>query len=204
MIIKRMFDVVFSLLGIVLLFPILLPIAILIKSESNGPIFFRQSRVGLEGKIFQIHKLRTMYVNSENIGRITIGNDRRITSFGKFLRKYKIDELPQLIDVLSGSMSIVGPRPEVKEYVDIYPVNIRKKILSVRPGLTDLASIEMINESIIMAKYSNPHDAYINKIMPEKLKLCVKYVDNRTFFLDVKIILLTFKKIIFTKYRNNS
>ena len=169
MIIKRMFDVVFSILGMVLLFPILLPIAILIKSESNGPIFFRQSRVGLEGKIFQIHKLRTMYVNSENIGRITIGNDRRITSFGKFLRKYKIDELPQLIDVLSGSMSIVGPRPEVKEYVDIYPVNIRKKILSVRPGLTDLASIEMINESIIMAKYNNPHDAYINKIMPEKL-----------------------------------
>ena len=166
MIIKRMFDVVFSILGMVLLFPILLPIAILIKSESNGPIFFRQSRVGLRGKIFQIHKLRTMYVNSENIGRITIGNDRRITSFGKFLRRYKIDELPQLIDVLSGSMSIVGPRPEVKEYVDIYPVNIRKKILSVRPGITDLASIEMINESLIMAKYSNPHDAYINKIMP--------------------------------------
>ena len=199
MIIKRMFDVVFSILGMVLLFPILLPIAILIKSESNGPIFFRQSRVGLRGKIFQIHKLRTMYVNSENIGRITIGNDRRITSFGKFLRKYKIDELPQLIDVLSGSMSIVGPRPEVKEYVDIYPVNIRKKILSVRPGITDLASIEMINESLIMAKYSNPHDAYIIKIMPIKLNLCAKYVENRTIFLDVKIILLTFKNIILTK-----
>ena len=199
MTIKRVFDVVFSILGMVLLFPILLPIAILIKLESNGPIFFRQSRVGLRGKIFQIHKLRTMHVNSENQGRITIGNDRRITSFGKFLRRYKIDELPQLIDVLSGSMSIVGPRPEVKEYVDIYPVNIRKKILSVRPGITDLASIEMINESRIMAKYSNPHDAYINKIMPIKLNLCVKYVDNRTFFLDVKIILLTFKNIILTK-----
>ena len=199
MIIKRMFDVVFSILGMVLLFPVFLPIAILIKSESNGPIFFRQSRVGLRGKIFQIHKLRTMYVNSENIGRITIGNDRRITSFGKFLRRYKIDELPQLIDVLSGSMSIVGPRPEVKEYVDIYPDNIRKKILSVRPGITDLASIEMINESLIMAKYSNPHDAYVNKIMPIKLNLCAKYVENRTIFLDVKIILLTFKNIILTK-----
>ena len=199
MIIKRMFDVVFSILGMVLLFPILLPIAILIKSESNGPVFFRQSRVGLRGKIFQIHKLRTMHVNSENQGRITIGNDRRITSFGKFLRRYKIDELPQLIDVLNGSMSIVGPRPEVKEYVDIYPVNIRKKILSVRPGITDLASIEMINESRIIAKYNNPHDAYINKIMPIKLNLCVKYVDNRTFFLDVKIILLTFKNIILKK-----
>ncbi|MDC0075628.1 sugar transferase [Candidatus Thioglobus sp.] len=197
--IKRMFDVVFSILGIVLLFPILLLIAILIKLESNGPIFFRQSRVGLRGKIFQIHKLRTMYVNSENRGKITIGNDKRITSFGKFLRRYKIDEMPQLIDVLSGNMSIVGPRPEVKEYVDIYPANIREKVLSVRPGITDLASIEMINESLIIAKYSNPDDAYINKIMPKKLNLCVKYVDNRTIFLDIKIILLTFKNIILNK-----
>ena len=199
MTVKRVFDLLFSALGIVILSPVFLVVAILIKIDSKGPIFFRQSRVGLRGKIFQIHKLRTMHVNSENQGRITIGNDRRITSFGKFLRRYKIDELPQLIDVLSGSMSIVGPRPEVKEYVDIYPVNIRKKILSVRPGITDLASIEMINESRIMAKYSNPHDAYINKIMPLKLNLCVKYVDNRNFFLDVKIILLTFKNIILTK-----
>ena len=183
----------------ILLFPILLPIALSIKSGSNGPIFFRQNRVGLEGRIFQIHKLRTMYVNSEKLGKITIGKDKRITNFGKWLRKYKIDELPQLIDVFIGDMSIVGPRPEVKEYVDIYPINMRKKILSVRPGITDLASIEMINESLIMAKYSNPHDAYINKIMPLKLNLCAKYVDNRTIFLDVKIIFLTFKNIILTK-----
>jgi lipopolysaccharide/colanic/teichoic acid biosynthesis glycosyltransferase len=199
MIIKRIFDIIFSIIGMILLFPILLPIALSIKSGSNGPIFFRQNRVGLEGKIFQIHKLRTMYVNSEKLGKITIGKDKRITNFGKWLRKYKIDELPQLIDVFIGDMSIVGPRPEVKEYVDIYPINIRKKILSVRPGITDLASIEMINESLIMAKYSNPHDAYINKIMPLKLNLCAKYVDNRTIFLDVKIIFLTFKNIILTK-----
>jgi lipopolysaccharide/colanic/teichoic acid biosynthesis glycosyltransferase len=199
MIIKRIFDIIFSIIGMTLLLPILLPIALSIKSGSNGPIFFRQNRVGLEGKIFQIHKLRTMYVNSEKLGKITIGKDKRITNFGKWLRKYKIDELPQLIDVFIGDMSIVGPRPEVKEYVDIYPINMRKKILSVRPGITDLASIEMINESLIMAKYSNPHDAYINKIMPLKLNLCAKYVDNRTIFLDVKIIFLTFKNIILTK-----
>jgi len=199
MIIKRIFDIIFSIIGMTLLFPILLPIALSIKSGSNGPIFFRQNRVGLEGRIFQIHKLRTMYVNSEKLGKITIGKDKRITNFGKWLRKYKIDELPQLIDVFIGDMSIVGPRPEVKEYVDIYPINMRKKILSVRPGITDLASIEMMNESLIMAKYSNPHDAYINKIMPLKLNLCAKYVDNRTIFLDVKIIFLTFKNIILTK-----
>jgi lipopolysaccharide/colanic/teichoic acid biosynthesis glycosyltransferase len=199
MITKRIFDIIFSIIGVALLSPILLPIALSIKVGSNGPIFFRQSRVGLRGKIFQIHKLRTMYVNSEKLGKITIGEDKRITNLGKWLRKYKIDELPQLIDVLSGSMSIVGPRPEVREYVDIYPSDMREKILSVRPGITDLASIEMINESLIMAKYSNPHDAYINKIMPIKLNLCAKYVENRTIFLDVKIILLTFKNIILTK-----
>mgnify|MGYP001226212361 CR=1 FL=1 len=196
MIIKRMFDVVFSILGMVLLFPILLPIAILIKSESNGPIFFRQSRVGLRGKIFQIHKLRTMYVNSENIGRITIGNDRRITNFGKFLRRYKIDELPQLIDVLSGSMSIVGPRPEIEEYVDTYPKDIKKKILSVKPGITDYASITMIDESLLLANYSNPQEAYAKSVLPKKLELSTKYVENNNIFLDIKIILLTLQKII--------
>ena len=196
MIIKRMFDVVFSILGMVLLFPIFLPIAILIKSESNGPIFFRQSRVGLRGKIFQIHKLRTMYVNSENIGRITIGNDRRITSFGKFLRRYKIDELPQLIDVLSGSMSIVGPRPEIEEYVDTYPKDIKKKILSVKPGITDYASITMIDESLLLANYSNPQEAYAKSVLPKKLELSTKYVENNNIFLDIKIILLTLQKII--------
>ena len=196
MIIKRMFDVVFSILGMVLLFPILLPIAILIKSESNGPIFFRQSRVGLRGKIFQIHKLRTMYVNSENIGRITIGNDRRITNFGKFLRRYKIDELPQLIDVLSGNMSIVGPRPEIEEYVDTYPKDIKKKILSVKPGITDYASITMIDESLLLANYSNPQEAYAKSVLPKKLELSSKYVENNNIFLDIKIILLTLQKII--------
>lgn len=196
MIIKRIFDVVFSILGMVLLFPILLPIAILIKSESNGPIFFRQSRVGLRGKIFQIHKLRTMYVNSENIGRITIGNDRRITNFGKFLRRYKIDELPQLIDVLSGNMSIVGPRPEIEEYVDTYPKDIKKKILSVKPGITDYASITMIDESLLLANYSNPQEAYAKSVLPKKLELSSKYVENNNIFLDIKIILLTLQKII--------
>ena len=162
--------------------------------------FFRQSRVGLRGKIFQIHKLRTMYVNSENIGRITIGNDRRITNFGKFLRRYKIDELPQLIDVLSGSMSIVGPRPEIEEYVDTYPKDIKKKILSVKPGITDYASITMIDESLLLANYSNPQEAYAKSVLPKKLELSTKYVENNNIFLDIKIILLTLQKIILKRW----
>jgi lipopolysaccharide/colanic/teichoic acid biosynthesis glycosyltransferase len=199
MIIKRVFDLLFSAVGMLILSPVFLVVAILIKIDSKGPIYFRQDRVGKNSEVFQIHKFRTMEINSEHLGKITIGEDKRITNLGKWLRKNKIDELPQLIDVLYGKMSLVGPRPELKEYVDTYPKDVKKKILSVRPGITDLASIEMINESLIMAKYSDPHDAYINKIMPIKLDLCAKYVENRTIFLDVKIILLTIKNIILTK-----
>ena len=196
---KRLFDIIFSIIGIILLLPVLSLIALSIKVSSPGPIFFRQNRVGLRGKKFQIYKFRTMYIDSEKFGKITIGQDKRITNFGKWLRKYKIDELPQLIDVVKGDMSIVGPRPEVKEYVDTYPIHIKKKILSIKPGITDLASIEMIDESSIIQKYKDPHQGYIKEILPKKLKLCIKYIDSRSLYLDIKIILLTFKKIISNK-----
>ena len=143
--IKRLLDFLLSFIGLMFLSPILVFIAFWIKINSNGPIFFRQERVGLNGKIFKIHKFRSMHINSETQRKLTVGNDSRITTTGKFIRRFKIDELPQLIDVLLGRMSLVGPRPELKEFVDLYPKDIREKILSVRPGITDMASIEMVD-----------------------------------------------------------
>lgn len=196
MLVKRAFDLLASFCGIVLLFPLLLSIAILIKSSSKGPVFFRQARVGRYGEIFYIHKFRTMIVNAEIIGpKITIGNDQRITKIGKFLRKTKLDELPQLFDVFVGKMSIVGPRPEVPEYVSLYPDSIKNIILSIRPGITDWASLLMIDENEILANCADPKKAYIEKIMPTKLAYAVKYVKNRTFLQDCMIILTTVKKI---------
>ena len=136
-----------------------------------------------------------MEINSDSLGKLTIGEDKRITNFGRWLRKNKIDELPQLIDVLYGKMSIVGPRPELKEYVDTYPEDIKKKILSVKPGITDYASILMADESLLLARYKSPQEAYTDKILPKKLGLSTKYVDNNNIFLDVKIIFLTLQKI---------
>lgn len=143
---KRIFDVLSSISGLVLLLPLFLLIAMWIKIDSKGPIFFRQQRVGRFGESFLIHKFRTMRVDSEKAGRLTVGKDKRVTRSGHFLRKSKFDELPQLIDVLIGKMSLVGPRPEVQEFIDCYPVEIRKKVLSVRPGITDRASIEMVSQ----------------------------------------------------------
>ena len=147
---KRVFDFLSSLVGLLMLLPILIIVAMLIKLDSAGPVFYRQARVGQLGVLFRIHKFRTMTVNSDVNGRLTIGGaDPRITRVGYFLRKYKIDELPQLIDVLYGKMSLVGPRPEVQEFVDCYPPDIRTKVPSIRPGITDKASIEMVDESDI-------------------------------------------------------
>jgi lipopolysaccharide/colanic/teichoic acid biosynthesis glycosyltransferase len=193
--IKRLFDFLFSLFGLFLLGLIFLLIAAWIKVDSQGGVFFRQERVGLKGRVFKIHKFRSMYLDSESKGRLTIGSDVRITKPGKFLRKYKIDELPQLIDVLLGRMSLVGPRPEVKEFIDLYPINIRSKVLSVRPGITDMASIEMIDENEILGKYSDIKQAYIDIILPIKQRHYVDYVDNQNILLDIKIIYLTFRKI---------
>ena len=195
--IKRLFDSFGSLFGLIVLVPFLLLIALCIKFDSKGPVFFRQLRVGLNGNLFRIHKFRTMMVDSESSGSLTVGNDTRITKSGQFLRKSKLDELPQLLDVVLGKMSLVGPRPEVKEFIDEYPEKVRKEVLSVRPGITDLASIEMIDENEIIARYDNPRQAYIEIILPIKQKYYVDYVQSQSLWLDIKIIFMTFKKIIF-------
>lgn len=194
---KRIFDILFSALGLIILSPFFIVITILIKLTSTGEVFFRQQRVGLNGKLFYIHKFRTMITGADKQGlKITVGKDKRITQIGYILRKTKLDELPQLIDVLIGNMSLVGPRPEVPEYVALYPEKIRQIVLSVRPGITDWASINLIDESDLLAKEPNPSEAYVKVIIPKKLDYAVKYVQTHSFLLDLKIILATIIKII--------
>jgi len=194
--VKRTIDILASFFGLISLCILFLFIALWIKLDSNGPIFFKQQRVGLRGRMFKIHKFRTMKIFSENQGRLTIGDDDRVTQSGRFLRKYKIDELPQLIDVFIGSMSLVGPRPEVQEFIDIYPVDVKNKILSIKPGITDIASIEMLDENYILGKYKNPQQAYVDIILPKKQKYYLYYVDNQSIWFDIKIMFLTLKRII--------
>lgn len=194
--IKRIFDFLLSGIGLFILSPLFLAVAIWIKVDSSGPVFFRQKRVGLFGKDFFIYKFRTMRVNAESAGRLTVGKDSRITRSGHFLRKSKIDELPQLIDVLLGTMSLVGPRPEVREFIDCYPDEVKDKVLSVRPGITDRASIEMVDENEILSKYEDPRQAYIDHILPIKQKYYVQYVENRTLLLDITLIFQTLLKIV--------
>ncbi|EHR42090.1 sugar transferase [Alishewanella jeotgali KCTC 22429] len=193
---KRLFDVLCAALGLAALLPVLVLIAIWIKLDSPGPVFFRQVRVGRFGIPFRIHKFRTMRVNAEQAGRLTVGRDSRITRSGHLLRKTKLDELPQLIDVLIGKMSLVGPRPEVQEFIDCYPDDIKAKVLSVRPGITDRASIEMVDENEILSKYPDPRQAYIDHILPIKQRYYVEYVDNHGVLTDIRIILDTILKII--------
>lgn len=193
---KRLFDLICALFGLIILSPLLLLIMLLIKLTSDGPIFFRQTRVGQYEILFQIHKFRTMIVNAEASGlKITVGRDSRITSIGHFLRKTKLDELPQLIDVVLGKMSLVGPRPEVPEYIQYYSDKMRGVIFSVRPGITDWASIKMIDENEILARADDPQHAYIQQILPEKLSYAVRYVQTRSLKLDVYLIILTIRKI---------
>ena len=192
----RLLDIVLSLLGLIFLLPIFVILAVWIKFDSQGSIFFRQIRVGKDGKDFRIYKFRTMIVNAEKMGIITIGErDPRITNSGYFLRKYKLDELPQLINVLKGEMSFVGPRPEVRKYVEMYNQE-QLKILTVKPGITDYASIEYINEDEILGKSSDPEKTYIEEIMPQKIKYNMKYINNKTVIEYFKIIFLTIIKII--------
>ncbi|WP_420993392.1 sugar transferase [Cupriavidus sp. 30B13] len=197
MLIKRLFDLVASAAGLLVLAPVFAAIAVAIKRESPGPVFFRQERVGLHGRTFRIHKFRTMVVSGEGKGPlITIGADRRITASGAFLRKYKLDELAQLIDVFTGEMSLVGPRPEVPKYVALYPADVRETVLSVRPGITDLASIEYKDENALLGKSANPERTYVEEVMPAKLRYCVEYVQNRSMWLDLRIILRTVAAIV--------
>lgn len=194
---KRSFDIFGSGLGIILLSPLLLLIAVLIKLDSSGPIFFRQERVGLFGKKFKIHKFRTMKVRAEGEGlQITVGLDRRITYVGFFLRKYKLDELVQLIDVLKGDMSLVGPRPEVPRYVEQYSPEVRAIVQSVRPGITDWASIKFKDENQILAAASDPYLTYINEVMPIKIKYYVDYAQEHSFWGDLRIIFATFSSLL--------
>lgn len=189
---KRFFDLVASLAGLLVLSPVFLLIAVVIKLDSPGPVFFRQERVGLKGRPFRIHKFRTMTVAQPgNAMQITVGNDARITRIGAVLRQYKLDELPQLIDVLMGRMSLVGPRPEVPKYVALYPEEVRWVVLSVRPGITDLASIEYRSESELLGQSSNPEKTYIEEVMPQKLRYCMQYVQQQSFLFDLKIIVKT-------------
>ncbi len=193
---KRSFDIVSSLIGIIILSPILIVISIIIKSTSEGPVLFKQRRVGKDKKIFEIFKFRTMVVNAESLGtQITIGEDKRITSIGKFLRKYKLDELPQLFNVFLGQMSLVGPRPEVPKYVDMY-TNEQLEVLTVRPGITDYASLKYSDENDLLGKVSDPENYYINVIMQDKLKLNLAYIKNNNVFKDIKIIFQTILKCL--------
>ena len=192
---KRIFDITLSLFGLIILLPFMLIIAILIKFDSKGTIFFKQIRVTKDGKEFKIFKYRTMKVGSDKYSQITVGKDERITKIGSFLRKYKLDEIPQLINVLIGDMSLVGPRPEVPKYVALY-TDEQKEILKVRAGITDYASIEFSDENDLLASEKNPEEAYIEKIMPKKIELNKKYLSEISVLTDIKIILLTIKKIL--------
>jgi len=197
LLLKRVFDIIVSGFGLIILSPVFIIISICIKFSCSGPVFFRQIRVGKDAKEFAIHKFRTMIVNAEDLGpKITIGNDVRVTNIGKFLRRTKLDELPQLIDVFIGNMSLVGPRPEVPEYVKTYPKEVKDIVLSVRPGITEWASIYMIDESSILAKSIDPRQTYIKEILPKKLGYAVKYVKNRSFLSDLIIIFMTLIKIV--------
>ena len=193
---KRLFDLFFSALGLLLLSPVLLFIGLWVLLDSPGGMFFRQVRVGRNGKDFRLFKFRSMRVGSEAKGQLTVGAaDSRITRSGLFIRKYKVDELPQLLNVLLGDMSLVGPRPEVPRYVSLYNAE-QKRVLEVRPGITDYASIEYVNENELLSKAADPEKMYIEEIMPAKLKLNLKYIQEQGVATDFKIILNTILKIV--------
>jgi lipopolysaccharide/colanic/teichoic acid biosynthesis glycosyltransferase len=193
---KRVFDVATALLGLVLLAPLLVIVAVWIKLDSPGPVLFRQERIGRGGAPFRIHKFRTMRVAAEGTGpALTVGADPRITRAGAFLRRTKIDELPQLIDVLRGDMSIVGPRPEVPRYVALFPPELRAKVLSVRPGLTDPASLQFRDESTLLAQAADPEREYRDVVLPAKLRLAADYVDTASLGGDLRVIAATVRAL---------
>ncbi len=193
---KRIFDIVMSGLGLICLSPLFLVLAVWIKCDSAGPVFYRQVRVGRGNKDFRLFKFRSMRPDSDKLGLITVGgHDPRVTRSGYYIRKYKLDEFPQLINVFVGDMSLVGPRPEVRKYVDLYtPEQLR--VLNVRPGITSLASIRYRNENEILAKADDPDKAYVEQIMPDKIAIDLEYVENASLTNDIKLIFKTFGEII--------
>ena len=192
----RLFDIFFSALGLIILFPFFVVFYLLIRIESKGGSFYIQERIGKNGKPFGLYKFRTMRVGSDTEGLLTVGErDSRITRIGYILRKTKIDELPQLLNVLKGDMSLVGPRPEVRKYTDLYTEE-QRKVLSVRPGITDYASIEYVNENELLSKADDPERMYIEEVMPDKIKLNMKYLKHYTVGEYFRIILLTFKSLV--------
>lgn len=189
----RLLDLIFSVIGLIILSPLFLLVMLWIVIDSRGPVFYRQVRVGRNGIDFRLFKFRSMRVNADKAGLLTVGGrDNRITNAGYYLRKFKIDELPQLLNVLKGEMSLVGPRPEVRKYVDLYTPD-QQKVLQVRPGITDMASIAYKNENELLAKSADPEKTYIEEVMPEKLKLNMVYINDPSLINYLKII---FKTII--------
>ncbi len=192
---KRLFDIFFSTSGLIILFPLFAVVAILVMFDSKGAVLFQQERVGKNFKSFRILKFRTMSVGAENLGpQITVGGDKRVTKTGKILRRYKIDELPQLLNIFIGDMSFVGPRPEVRKYVELYKEDY-KKLLQMRPGITDPSSLKYSKEEDVLSLSNNWEDDYINKVLPEKIKLSLRYVDNCNIFTDLKLIFKTIIKV---------
>lgn len=194
---KRIFDIIFSFFGLILVLPVLAIIAFFVKLGSEGSVFYRGLRVGKDGKKFRIFKFRTLVAQAEKMGGpSTSADDPRMTKVGAFLRKSNLDELPQLIDVLRGKMSFVGPRPEVPQEVETYDEETKNIILSVRPGMTDLATLANVHEEEILKGSDNPHKTYQEIIKPQKIKLAKEYVKTRSFFKDIEIILKTLKSVI--------
>ena len=194
--IKRLFDVVAAVVGLLVLSPLFALVALAIKLTSRGPVFFRQERVGRDFQPFRIYKFRTMVVDAPRLGgQITAGRDPRITTIGHLLRKTKLDELPQLLNVLFGEMSLVGPRPEVPKYVEMFRPQFAE-VLSVRPGITDLASVKYRDENEILGRADDPEAAYVNQVLPDKLALATEYVRRASFWFDVRLIFATFWKVL--------
>ncbi len=193
---KRIFDIVASGAGLVVLSPLFAALAVWIKADSRGPVFYRQTRVGRGNKDFRLYKFRSMRPDSDKLGLITVGGrDPRVTRSGYYIRKYKLDELPQLINVFVGDMSLVGPRPEVRKYVDMYTPE-QLHVLDVRPGITSLASIRYRNENDVLAASDDPERCYIERVMPDKLAIDLEYVAHAGLWSDIKLIFATFKEII--------
>lgn len=193
---KRLFDIVASGVGLLVLSPLFAVLAVWIKADSRGPVFYRQTRVGRNNKDFRLYKFRSMRPDSDKLGLITVGGrDPRVTRSGYYIRKYKLDELPQLINVFVGDMSLVGPRPEVRKYVDMYTAE-QLHVLDVRPGITSLASIRYRNENDVLAASDDPERCYIERVMPDKLEIDLEYVARAGLWSDIKLIFRTFKEII--------
>ncbi len=197
---KRLLDIFLSVPALLALSPLFAVLALLIMAESGRPIFFRQKRVGLQGQEFWIYKLRTMHQGAQSLGSLTMRADTRITRIGSFLRRHKLDELPQLFNVLKGDMSLVGPRPEIPEYVRAYPEQDKGLVLSVRPGLTDFAALEFRNESELLDGAQDPEQVYLQQILPRKLDLYRKYVHNASLSTDLALIFRTIKTLVYSRH----